>query len=120
MDPDCSDDDSDEVCDYVIKTTAAALKIHEKYNKNKPDKHNYDIAIITLKRAPRTSDIVSSILLPDDECDESFTGKDFSISGFGEINNIKFGVVYEWRQTRTMFLDPLCHKNSFYRSVTHR
>lgn len=95
MDPDCSDDDSDEVCDYVIKTTAAALKIHEKYNKNNRDKHNYDIAIITLKSVPRTSDIVSSVLLPDGGCDENLTGKDFSISGFGEINNIKNGAVHK-------------------------
>jgi len=41
MDPDYSDDDSDEVCDHVTKTPVAALKIHEKYDKNKPDKHNY-------------------------------------------------------------------------------
>ncbi|KAL7011304.1 hypothetical protein ACKWTF_014221 [Chironomus riparius] len=88
MDPDCDEDNSDEVCDYVVKSKAAALKIHEKYDKNEANsKHNYDIAVITLKRPPRVSEIVSSALLPDEECDDNFTGKDLRISGFGETSH---------------------------------
>ena len=69
----------------MIKTKAADLKIHEKYNKTNADtKHNFDIAVITLKRPPRSSDIVSSVLLSDDECGENYAGKDLRISGFGK------------------------------------
>ncbi|XP_070504829.1 chymotrypsin-1-like [Chironomus tepperi] len=87
QDPDCNDDDSNEICDNVIKKSPASIKIHEKYDKNNRDtKHNHDIAIITIKSPPRESDIVGNVLLSDDECDDDFKEQDLKISGFGETS----------------------------------
>ena len=86
-DPDCDDDDDsleDCISDPVAIIPAKNLVIHENYSKStEEEKSSYDIALITLIRPPRPSDVILNITLPEASmCNEDLVGP-HNISGFG-------------------------------------
>lgn len=84
---DCEEDSDADVCDKVAVIPLKSINIHESYDKVSKDKNSYDIAIITLKRPPRKSEIIDSIKLPtEDSCD--YSGKLVTVTGFGKFSLI--------------------------------
>lgn len=90
-DPDCDDDDDDEsdecVSEPVAEIPPKSLAIHELYQDEKGVKnYAYDIAVITLKRPPRKSEIIKSIELPEEsECEDNDVSGTMINSGFGKF-----------------------------------
>lgn len=108
IDPDCEDaEDSSESCEPVALVRAENLTIHEKYNKNNKDKHDFDIAVIELKRPPKISEITDNALLPDEECNTNLTGQPLTVSGFGETEPQKFADIRK-KIDFTVFSDKKC------------
>ena len=86
-DPDCGEDESDEICDTTADILPKEVIIHEKYNKRDQDsRFQYDLAIIKLGWPPRRSEVINVLKLEDPErCHEAVSGEFWKTTGFGEI-----------------------------------
>lgn len=74
----------------VVTIKPKKVVIHKNYqNENKETKSSFDIALITLTRPPRKSEIIQNINLPNkNTCDEELTGR-LLFTGFGKfVNNL--------------------------------
>ena len=62
------------------------MTVHSEYLKKKgtPEKSAYDIAIVELIRPPRSSKIIQSIALPDEDTCEDDPDHPLFVTGFGE------------------------------------
>ena len=86
FDQDCTENDSDEVCDTMQDILPKEVIIHEKYNKSDQDnKFQYDIAIIKLGWPLRGSEVINFLQLPDhDRCNQTRNGEIWKTTGFGK------------------------------------